>query len=81
MRNLLISFRLKPTGSVNPHVDAFLDNYDVAVNIEMSHPVSDMDKFEYYIQLAPFLYNEISKNQTDEEMVRNFTNALDYLGD
>ncbi|WP_340152579.1 hypothetical protein, partial [uncultured Marivirga sp.] len=74
-------FQAETQGSVNPHVDAFLDNYDVATNIEDVAPVSDMDKFEYYIQLAPFLYNEISKNQTDEEIVRNFTNALDYLGD
>ncbi|UII27632.1 fibronectin type III domain-containing protein [Fulvivirga maritima] len=75
------SFQTETQGSVHPDVDAFLDNYEVAKYIEDVAPTSDMDKFEYYQQLATFMYDEVTSDQMDEQVLRNFTNALDYLGD
>lgn len=71
-------FKAEAQASVNPFVDDFLDNYEVAQHIEAS---SNIAKFEYYQQLSAFLYDEISSNQIDERITRDFANALDYLGD
>lgn len=65
-------------GSVNPYVDSFLDNYEVAKHIEAG---SDADKFDYYLQLQGFMYDKISSDGKDEEVVEGFDNTLDYLGE
>jgi len=70
-------FQTEIEGSVHPDVDAFLDNYNVAKYIEAT---GDMGKFEYYQQLATFMFDEVTSDQTDLDVIERFTNPLDYLG-
>ena len=58
--------------------DEFRDNLEVVAYIT---PPAGVSRFEYYLLLEEELYNIISKNKTDREIIRNFNNGLDYLGE
>lgn len=72
------TFSAEKQSNVHPLVDEFLDNYDITKHIEGT---SIKGKFEYYQELKDPLFDKISGQRTDEEILRNFSDGINYLGE